>query len=66
MDHQEEPLNPPHVKDEAPAEEVLPIIRVFTWMMDEREERLRGELRAYVRELLVQARIEELLKQRRT
>ena len=57
---------PVETEDRYPEEERLPMIRIITWMMDEQERRLRSELRVYVRDLLIQARIEELLKRRRT
>ena len=68
MDRQREmPSHPPvETEDRYPEEELLPMIRIITWMMDEQERRLRTELRAYVRDLLIQARIEELLRRRRS
>ena len=68
MDRQGNPLSPPPVEaqDRHSEEELLPMIRIITRMMDEQEERLRSELRVYVRELLIQARIEELLRRRRS
>ena len=66
MDHQENPSNPPPVETEEQEEELLPIVRIMTWMMDGLEERLKKELRAYVKEFLVQECIEELLKRRRS
>jgi hypothetical protein len=68
MDRQGKPPSPPPVETEErhPEEALLPLIRIFTWMMEELEERLRSELRVYVRELLIQARVEELLRRRRS
>ena len=54
----------PSVPRDIPEEEVLPMARDLTRMMNDLEERLKVELRAYVRELLLQARIEELIRQR--
>ena len=68
MDRQREMLSHPPVEMENhdPEEELLPLVRIMTRMLDEQERRLRTELRAYVRDLLIQARIEELLRRRRS
>ena len=68
MDRQGKLPSPPPVKTEEgyPEEELLPMIRIMTWMMDEQERRLKTELRAYMSDLLIQAHIEELLKRRRS
>ena len=64
-----DPSNTPQISiqeeyDEADAD-IYHMIRVMTWMMEGFKERLRVELRAYVRELFLQARIEDLLKQKK-
>ena len=67
MDHRETPQSfPPHVATEAPTGETLSIIRILPRMMDEREDRLRVEIRAYMKELIRQVYLEDLLLRRKT
>ena len=68
MDRQGKLPSSPTVEteDRYSEEELISMIHIITWMMDEQERRLRSELRVYVRDLLIQARIEELLKRRRS
>ena len=67
MEHQETPQSSsPRVEVEAPTEEMQSIVRVLTRMMDEREERLRVEMHAMMRDLVIQAYIEDRLKRRRS
>ena len=67
MDHRETLRSfPPQIAAEAPTEETLSIIRVLTRMMDEREERLRVEMRAIMKDLICQAYIEDHLMRRKS
>ena len=67
MEHRETPQSsPPRVEAEAPTEETLSIVRVLTRMMDEREERLKVEMRAMMTDLIIQAYIEDRLFRRKS
>ena len=67
MEQRETPRSsPPHIEAEAPTKETLSIVRVVTRMMDEQEERLRAEMCASMKDLILQAYIEDRLMRRKS